>query len=287
MEKQVTFTLPDKKVMVVPVRRKGQWLPEGHAAAFLHGQSYWEYPVKREQKTGILIDPLTDAERKFFESVDANMALVTGDLSIHKREQNYWTDFKVRLRNEIKVLDLSKPEEYIIYKVLLTNDGTIAPSEAEKFGKGTYKFAIVEEGYQNTEKVKSAGSKMEAYKFFGKIESSPSKMKEFLNVYYTQKPGGKSVPPNAKQEFLIAEVEKLLEVDLDGFLSLAKDKDFDKKVLVYSGLTSKAIVREGMEYKTPEGTSMGVNLQEAISFLDNPAHSDDVIRIKSRIETAV
>ena len=284
MEKKVTFTLPDKKVMVVPVRRKGQWLPEGHAAAFLHGQSYWEYPVKREQKTGILIDPLTDAERKFFESVESNMALDTGDLS--KRDQNYWTDFKVRLRNEVKVLDLSKPEEYIIYKVLLTNDGTIAPSEAEKFGKGTYKFAIVEEGYQNIEKVKSAGSKMEAYKFFGKIESSPTKMKEFLNVYYTQKPGGKSVPSNAKQEFLIAEIEKVIEVDLSGFLTLANDKEFEKKVLIYSGLKFKAILREGMNYKTPEGTIMGVNLQEAIAFLDNPSNSDEVIRIKGRIETA-
>ena len=214
------------------------------------------------------------------------MALDTGDLSIHKRDQNYWTDFKVRLRNEVKVLDLSKPEEYIIYKVLLTNDGTIAPSEAEKFGKGTYKFAIVEEGYQNIEKVKSAGSKMEAYKFFGKIESSPTKMKEFLNVYYTQKPGGKSVPSNAKQEFLIAEIEKVIEVDLSGFLTLANDKEFEKKVLIYSGLKFKAILREGMNYKTPEGTIMGVNLQEAIAFLDNPSNSDEVIRIKGRIETA-
>jgi hypothetical protein len=285
MEKTKAFRLPDKKVMVVPVRRKGGWLPDGHAASFLHNQAYWDFMVK-ESAAGGYTDPLTKEEREFFESRESGLALKQGDLNVHKKEDNYWDDFRVKLRDEVKVLDLSNPKEYLIYKMLLTNTETIAPSAAEKFKKGTYKFVIVDEGYGNEEKVQAASNKKEAYRFFGKIDNSPQKMKDFLNVYYTLKPGGKSVAPNAKQDFLIAEIEKIIDTDLTDFLRLAKDPDYDKKVLVFSALKARALHREGMVFKTEEGRELGNSVEAVISFMDNPENTEEVLKIKARIENA-
>lgn len=278
--------LIDKKLLVVPVRRKGGWLPDGHAAQFLHNNSYWRAACKRDQRTGLFVDPLTHDERTFFESSKSGMALKEGDLSIYKEEKNYWENFTIKLRDEVRVLDLMNPKDYITWKVLLTNSDTIAPSAADKFSKGTYKFVIQEEGYQDDTRVKANSNKKEAYKFLGKIDTSKEKMRDFLGLYLTNKPGGKSVPPDAKESFLIAELDKIIETDLSGFLALARDKDYDKKLLVLKGLKARAITRKGMEFQTAEGQSMGVNLQEAIAYLDNPLHSEEVIKIKQRIENA-
>ena len=281
-----TFTLPNKKVLVVPVRRKGRWLPDNHEASFLFKHSYFQVVVPKDGRTGELRDPLTPAERAYFENKASGLALNSGDLSTLKKDDNFWTNFRVKLDKNVLQLDLSKPMDYLRYKVLLVNGEIVAPSSAEKYTKGTYRFAIVEEDYQHEERVKAASEKKTAYKFFGKIDNSPTKMKDFLNVYYTQKPGGKQVPPNAKKEFLIAEIEKLIEGDLLGFLKLADDKDYDKKVLIFTAQRAGALVREGMTFKIPDGAVIGDNLQEVITFFDNPANSEEVIKIKARIDNA-
>jgi len=280
------FQLPDRQVMVVPVRRKGGWLPDGHAASFLHNQAYWGFGVKVSPTTGSFTDPLTKEEREFFESDASGLALKKGDLNVYKKENNYWDDVSIKLRDEVKALDLSNPKDYITYKVLLTNSEVIAPSAADKFKKGTYKFAIVEEGHKNEERVAAASNKKEAYRFLGKIDNSPEKMKDFLSVYYTMKPGGKQVAPNAKQDFLIAEIDKIMESDLSTFLKLAKDPSYDKKVLVHKALQARAIKRVGMAFTTPEDVEIGNNLEAVIAFMDNPANSDEVIKIKARIDNA-
>lgn len=283
---KTTFTLPNKKVLVVPVRRKGRWLPDNHEASFLFKHSYFQIVVPKDGRNGELKDPLTQEERDYFESKASGLALQRGDLSTLKKDDNYWTNFRVKLDKNVLQLNLSDPMDYIRYKVLTVNTDIIAPSSKEKYAKGTYRFAIVEEDYQHEERVKAASEKKTAYKFFGKIDNSPTKMKDFLNVYYTQKPGGKQVPPNAKKEFLIAEIEKLIEVDLLGFLKLVDDKDYDKKVLIFTAQRAGALVREGMTFKIPEGATIGDNLQEVIAFFDNPANSEEVIKLKARIENS-
>lgn len=286
METVSKSPLLDKKVMVVPVRRKGGWLPPGHEAEFLFKRSFWSLMLPKDRVTGQYREPLTTEEKIYFESVESGLALKKDDLSIYKKEDNFWDKFRIKLDKNVKVLDLSKPMDFISYKVLLQNKEFVAPSAAEKFNKGSYKFAIVEEGYENTEKVKAASSKKEAYKFFGKMDDSPTKMKDFLNVYYTVKPGGKQVPPTAKMDFLIAEIEKLIEEDLTGFLNLCRDDQYETKVLIYNALKARALEREGMTFKTPEGTIIGDNMGAVINFLKDPANSDEVIKIKGRTENA-
>ena len=293
MEK-VKFKLPNKKILVTPIRRKGSWLSVDHAASFLYQNSYFSITVPRTLR-GELVDPLTEEERDYFESSEGKLALKPGDLSIYKTTKdgkgkeilnNYWTNFKVKLKNETLELDLSKPMDYLRYKVLLTNSELIAPTGAEKLKKGTYKFALVEQGWEDGEKVKTANNKKEAYRALGKMDSSPDKMKDFLSVYYTIKPGGKSVPLNAKLDFLIAEVEKIIDSDIETFIAIIKDKDYDTKIMVTKALKAKALEREGQSFRTPEGKTIGQNLKETIQFLTNPVNSEEVLKMQARIDNS-
>jgi len=277
--------LRDAKILVTPIRRKGGWLPPGHEAEFLFKHSAWTLTLPKDKLTGQYKDPFTAEEKVFFEG-QAGLALKADDLSIYKKEDNFWDTYKIKVDKNLKVLDLSKAMDYMTYKVLLQNTEFVAPSAAEKFAKGSYKFALVEEGYENVEKVKAASSKKEAYKFFGKIDDSASKMSNFLNVYYTQRPGGKQVPPTAKREFLIVEIEKLIEQDLTGFLDLARDDKYDAKVLIYNALKTGALERDGMTFKTPEGTIIGDNMGLVLNFLADPKNTEEVMQIKGRIENA-
>jgi hypothetical protein len=283
-KEKTTFKLPNKKVLVVPVRRKGGWLPDNHENNFLFKHSYYKVGVPRNRRTGELVDPLNDSERDYFESLESGLSLENGELSVYKKDRNFWKNFTVQLDKNILILDLNNPMDYIRYKVLLVNKDTVAPSADEQFNKGTYKFAIVEEDYQVEERAKKAASKTEAYKAFGRMMDSPTKLRDFLNVYYFVRPGGKTVAPNAKLEFLQGEVESIIEKNTKEFLDVCNDVSYDTKVLIYRALESRALNREGLTYKTTEGKKVGDNLNEAIAFFDNVKNNEEILRIKSRIE---
>jgi hypothetical protein len=283
-EIKTTSPLTNKKVYVVPVKRGSEWLPKGHEAEFLFGKAYFEVTVPRKVSNGELVDPLTPEERAYFESEESNLSLKVGDLSIYKEKSNYWNKFRLKLDKSVLVLDLSNPMDYIKYKVLLTNKNSIAGPDDQIYK--THKFQIKEEGHENEAKVKSAADNMEAYKLFGKMEDSPTKMRNFLNVYQMEKPGGKSVPAKATREFLIAEVEKVVEGDKTTFLKILKDDNYEKKVLIYQALKAKALVRDGLKFKTPEDSIIGNNLKEAMDYLYDPLNSEELLKVKARIDNS-
>jgi hypothetical protein len=277
--------LQDKKVLVSPVRRKGSWLPPGHENEFLFGRSQYKVIVPRNMRNGELVDPLTKEEKAFFESTDSGLALEKGDLSIHKKDDNFWKSFVVTLDKNVMELDLNNPMDYIRWKVLLVNKDIVAPSNDAKFKKGTYKYFITEEGAIKEAEAAKVSSKKDAYMLLGKIMDSPTKMRNFLNVYFYNKPGKKSIAPDASKEFLQVETEKVLEKDVKGFIGTLNDSDYDTKVLIYKALAAQAITRDGLTFKTTEDVVIGESLKEAVSFFKDPMNNEEIMRVKARIET--
>ena len=76
------------------------------------------------------------------------MGLEYNALSIYKKVDNYWENNMVRLTKQDNILDLSDPEQYIKYKILLANKNFIAPSLEilTDYPKATYQFVIIAEG---------------------------------------------------------------------------------------------------------------------------------------------
>ena len=81
--------------------------------------------------SGMFVNVLTDMEKAFLEEI---MGLEYNSLSIYKKVDNFWDDSnenginKVRLTKQDNYFNLSDPEDYIRYKILLANKDYIAPS---------------------------------------------------------------------------------------------------------------------------------------------------------------
>ena len=106
--------------------------------------------------SGMYVNVLTDSEKSYLEDI---MGLENNALSIYKKQDNFWDDSnengisRVRLTKQDNYFNLSDPEDYIRYKILLANKDFIAPSMQvlEDRPKSTYEFVIISEG----EEVKS------------------------------------------------------------------------------------------------------------------------------------
>ena len=83
------------------------------------------YTVPILASTGTYKNILTDDEKAFLESY---MGLEYNALSVYNKTNNFWANFTVRLTKHDNYLDLSDPNDYIKYKVLLANTDFIADS---------------------------------------------------------------------------------------------------------------------------------------------------------------
>ena len=107
------FSLPRKKVTVLPVVKK-TLLPKGHEAEFLYQHSMNTFTVPKNAMNGTYMNPLTNEEQEMLES-HPGLSIKEGDLSVHKRENNFWkSTFKpVKLGKDARNLDLSEPMDYL------------------------------------------------------------------------------------------------------------------------------------------------------------------------------
>jgi hypothetical protein len=291
MEKEkvsIKFELPNRVVQVKPIKGRSSWLPEISAASFLFNDAHKDYVVPIKEKTGELVDPLTAEEREFFEDKDrSGMAFDRGDLSVHKKENNFWKSYIIRLDSTILKLDLSKPEDYIRYKVLLTNKNEICPNHTDKDRKWSYKYYITDLDSELSEQALRIDKTKEAYKAYGRLSVSVSEMIDFLKLYKLHNVKfNKVIPETAKENFLKVELEKILETDMETFLEVATDSRYEEKKLLARALEVEAVLRNELAYETPEGVFLGDTADEALNFLSNKRNNEVRLKILGRIENA-
>ena len=67
MNASIGFTLPNKKIHIKPIIKKGKWLSEEHSGNFMYDNTTAIITVPISAQTGQLVDPLTKEEREFFD----------------------------------------------------------------------------------------------------------------------------------------------------------------------------------------------------------------------------
>lgn len=285
---KTTFTLPKRKVQVVPVKRKGGWLPANHEASFLYGNAQFTVVCKQQDRApGNYVDPFTEEERSYFENKElSGLNFNRGDLTIVRPKQGettYLSGFKLPLSKSPLELDLSNPYDYITYKILLTNTDTIAPSGSEKFKRATYKYAIQDSDYESVEGYSRTEKLLEAYAKVNEIKDSPTKLRNFLLVYTNPISGSIKPAKNATKEFLISEINKVIEKDVDGFLRVVKDAAFQTKLLIEQGIEIGALVKRGTSYFLPSGDKVGSTLDETVDYFESKKNSEQRLILESRV----
>lgn len=226
--------------------------------------------------TGTYVNVLTNSEMAFLEDY---LGMDKGSLSVYKKKDNFWSDAnpqginKVRLRKQDNYLDLSIPEDYIKYKILLANKDFIAPSyqALEDRPKATYQFVIIEGNEQVSSAKKSMDITRECYKEFGKIEDNIETLMTVIELI-----DGRNVAPNTSKDFLCTKIDSFIQSNPKGFLKVVKDVTLPTKVLIRRSINAGNIIKRGdYLYLKSDGKPLcGDNeepvLSVAVKFLNNP-----------------
>lgn len=277
----MAFQLPDKKVKVKPNLENPGWIKnKRHAAFFKVEGAYESYPVAMN-RNGSLKNPFTDEEKKFLEEV---MGYEPNTLSVYKKEGPL-REISVRLTKDPLELDLSNAEDYIKYKVLLTNSDRIAPSVKDIKAKGTYKFYI-EDADEVAQITKLKGSlEQKAWTEYGKISENKGRLIAFLKVYnQVKKLPAMKIDKDSKLEFLQAKVMDAISINKQDFIDIVSNPDFDVMLTVAEGVETGVLKKNGTKYYLAEGDQIGDTLKHAIDYLKAPVNQELRLIVEEQIK---
>ena len=226
--------------------------------------------------TGTYVNVLTNSEMAFLENY---LGMEKGALSVYKKQDNFWSDAnpqginKVKLRKQDNYLDLSIPEDYIRYKILLANKEFIAssPQVLEDRPKATYQYVIIEGSEQVSSAKKNMDITRECYMEFGKIEDNIETLMTVVELL-----DGRNVAPNTSKDFLCTKIDSFIQSSPKSFLKVVKDETLPTKVLIRRSINAGNIIKRGdYLYLKSDGKPLGGENEEpilsvAVKFLNNP-----------------
>lgn len=267
------------------VQRKGHILYGG-----MEETATRSFVVPRLSKTGVFKNVLTNNEKEFLEKA---MGLEIGTLSVHNKVNNFWDDSnpsgigRVTLHKQDNYFDLSVPEQYIQYKILLANKDQIASSmqELEEKPKATYQFVIISEGDEAQKNLSKMDVTMNCYVEYGAIKND----KDTLRVIIEQLER-RPVSSNVKIDYLQTKVNDYIQADPRRFYNAITDKYLSAKVLVRKATEAGIIgMKNNTYYLRKDGTplcEMGEDstLNNAAKYIASIKHQELKYLIEAQLK---
>ena len=221
------------------------------------------------------------------------MGLEPNALSIYKKNDNFWDDSndigisQVKLRKQDNYLNLSDPEDYIRYKILLANKDFVAPSlkVLQDTPKATYQFVVIAEGEENKAAKNKMDATMQSYKEFGKIENDVDTLRVIVETI-----DGRPLAPNVKLEFLQTKINNLIQADSKLFLKVITDPYLSTKVLIKRSIEAGLISKRGnFLYLRSDNTPLcdageEPTLSIAAKYLNNPKHQELKFTLEAKLK---
>lgn len=265
--------LKNKKINIKPITRHSA-LGKGHDGEFLFTGAKFTTCLAVDRQKNQLI-PILNREEQ--DIIERELQLKPGDLSFYKKDTPFWVKFRVELDKEGSTLDLSNVMDFLRYRVLLS-DKRIAKDWNSRLQSGEYKFALVDEDEETKTTVTRKELNKKAYALFATIDSSASKMRQVILLT------GKKTTSN-DLDFLSAEIQKMIDSDINNFIRIMEDKNFKIKVFINECVEKRALDRTAKNgYAIKGGADIGKNLEEAIEFLEAPQNNAIKLKLKAQIE---
>ena len=279
-----SFTLPDKKIRIVPNKKGTAFIPDtSHPASFLMDGCKNVYVVP-QLRNGQLQNPLTDEEKDFFEnSSESGLSFEAGELSIYKKKDNFWNNFSVELGKSSKTLDLSNPYDYFEYKVLLLNSEFVAPDYDSRNDKRTYKYYLVDDLDEAKSKSAEYGKEAAAWRYFDEVTKDRAKVRSVLRLM------GNSTSTDDSDDFLAKELGSIIKNPggIDRFLSIVEDGDIDLKMFIHQALEIRALTYKKGNYYLNGKTSPIGDFDAVVKFFKEDDNSELMVTIKAKIKSVL
>lgn len=287
MEKKITKEeafkknyLERKKILLKPVIRGGGIIKEPtHMGYFMwEGASiYASLPMtERGDLFNIFKD---DEEREYFEQV------LSLDLSVHKKKENFWRKFTVKITKDGELMyegkryDLSDPMDNLRVRVLKVQD-FVAPEWDKRYAKGQYKFVLVGEDHEEEQADIELNAMEKVFTYFGSIKDSTKKMKDFLRAYLLEVRSSKEVSDNADKAWLRKEIKGIIDEDRITFLKLCEDSQLELKQFIANGVRVGAIQKEGINKFIIPGETVKYSFPEMVNYVSKLKDETDDAYIK-------
>ena len=275
--------LRNERIYVRFVPNKFLDLPKNHPAwgGMMDGSSdKLSVPVLRSGKYKNI---LTNDEKDFLEEA---LGLDYNALSVYRTENNFWDNYHVYINKEGITLDLSNPEDFIRYKVLLANSDVVAPSVEERMNrpKLSYRYEIVRENEESDIASVKMDAKMACYKEFGKIDEDLDTMRVLCELA-----DSRPYDINSSREFFRARIDALIQANPKMFLRQITDPMLHTKVLLRRGVELGKISKRGdYYYLKSDGSPLcdageDPTLSVAAKYLNLPSHQDIKFLLESEV----
>lgn len=228
---------------------------------------------------------LTNDEKEYLEQA---LHLEKNALSVYNTKDNFWADYKIKIdTKEGMHLDLSNPEDYIKYKVLLANNDLVAPSVQERLErpKRSYIFELVSENNETEMETFKADALLNGAVELGKIENDVDTMRVLAEILDTT-----PYSQTTTKAFLKTRLAKILQNDAKAFYRAITDPLLHTKVLIRRGQELGKISRRGdYFYLASSGAPLcddGENPTFSIAarYLNQPANQEIKFLLESEVE---
>ena len=282
--------LRNEKIKVQFIKRNNG-MPDNHVLSGGMADGAKVTLVVPRLNTGTFVNVLTDAEKSFLEEY---MGLEYNALSIYKKpdEENFWNDANSNGINKVVLIkgdnyfDLSHPQDYIKYKILLANKNIICPSltALKETPKATYRFVIIAEGEESKQAKSNMNNTMMCYKEYGKIEENIDLLRMVVETL-----DGRPTAPTVKLEFLQNKCNTLIQKDPKKFLSVITDPLLSTKALIKLSIENGSIANRGNYlYLRSDNTPLCEQNEEptlnfAAKYLNAPKHQDILFALQAKL----
>lgn len=282
--------LRNEKIKVQFIKRNNG-MPDNHVLSGGMADGAKVTLVVPKLNTGTFVNVLTDAEKSFLEEY---MGLEYNALSIYKKpdEENFWNDANSNGINKVVLIkgdnyfDLSNPQDYIKYKILLANKNIICPSltTLKETPKATYRFVIIAEGEESKQAKSNMNNTMMCYKEYGKIEENIDLLRMIVETI-----DGRPTAPSVKLEFLQNKCNTLIQKDPKKFLSVITDPLLSTKALIKLSIENGSIANRGNYlYLRSDNTPLCEQNEEptlnfAAKYLNAPKHQDILFALQAKL----
>lgn len=244
-----------------------------------------EYVVPILRSNGAFVNVLTNDEKRFLEQF---MGLKEDDLSIHKKKDNFWADFSVRLTKDGIVLDLKDPMDYIKYKVLKANSDYVADSlqALEDRPRPTYRFVMVTEDSENKKSLEKLNNNAKAYMLLGQYQDDLDVLKVILESL-----DGRPCSDKVKKEALLSKLQEYIASDAKMFVHYASDELLTFKVLLRNCVNSKFIYKKGdYYYLASDGSPLceageDPTMSATLRYLANPKNQQLLFSLQEKVNS--
>lgn len=282
--------LRNEKIKVSFIKRNNG-MPDNHVLSGGMAEGSKMTLVVPKLNTGTFVNILTDAEKNFLEEY---MGLEYNTLSIYKKpdSDNFWNDANANGINKVVLIkgdnyfDLSNPQDYIKYKILLANKNIICPSltTLKETPKATYRFVVIAEDEESKQAKTNMNNTMLCYKEYGKIEENIELLRMIVETL-----DGRPTAHTVKLEFLQNKCNTLIQKDPKKFLSVITDPLLSTKALIKLSIENGSITNRGNYlYLRSDNTPLCEQNEEptlnfAAKYLNSPKHQDILFALQAKL----